>query len=84
MEDKEIKEYQKGFNEGYIIAGSMPELATQLSEIKNRSPRIDGLKDGCHQYILDKAREKYPSFLKPKKNINSLNKKIDRDRTIDK
>lgn len=64
MDEKAQAEYQKGFNEGYLISEHLPDLAKQLSEIKSSSVRFEGFRDGNYQFILDKARENYPAWLK--------------------
>jgi hypothetical protein len=58
------KNYQKGFNEGYIITKHLPELSDQLSQIKNETPRIDGFKDGRNEFFQEKAKERMGHFLK--------------------
>lgn len=57
--------YQKGFNEGYLIAEHMPELSDQISKIDNDVPRIEGLRDGGKQFVLDRSKEFRPSWMKP-------------------
>jgi hypothetical protein len=59
-------DYLKGFNEGYTIAKDMPELADRLSSIKGDGDRLQGLQDGRKEYILDKAKELRPDWLKEK------------------
>ncbi len=46
--------YLKGFNEGYLIARHLPDLARRL-EIIRRSPdaRIEGVQDGMVQVLKD-------------------------------
>lgn len=57
-------DYQKGFNEGYIIAKHMPELSNELSKIKSDSPRMEGLRDGREQFSLEKEKLHIPAWLK--------------------
>lgn len=51
-------EYIKGFNEGYMIAKNMPDLASQLQSITGNSERSVGFQDGRKQYELEKFKER--------------------------
>lgn len=65
MEDNQQQaEYQKGFNEGYIIAKHMPDLSDNLSKIESEAPRLDGIKDGRKQFTLEQVREHRPAWMK--------------------
>lgn len=66
MENEEIIDpnYQKGFNEGYLIAQHMPELAEQLSRATGESPRLTGIRDGRQEYMAEQIRSLRPSRLK--------------------
>lgn len=66
MQDEQIYQanYQKGFNEGYLITQHLPELSDELSKIKNETPRIAGFKDGRNEYFQEKAKERMKGFLK--------------------
>ena len=56
--DKESEAlYQRGFNEGYIIAKYNPDLAEMLKVINNDTPRLDGFRDGLDQFVIEKSRE---------------------------
>lgn len=57
-------DYQKGFNEGYIIAKHMPELSNELSKIKSDSLRMEGFRDGREQFSLEKEKFHTPAWLK--------------------
>ena len=59
MENEEKVEpvYLKGFNEGYIIAQQMPELAEVLANVKGNSERLDGLKAGHQQYLKEQIEQ---------------------------
>lgn len=63
-ENKYQTQYQKGFNEGYLIAKHLPKLSEQLGAITNETPRIEGFRDGRKQYAIEKAREHRPAWLK--------------------
>ncbi len=56
--------YQKGFNEGYIITKHLPELSDGLAQVKTETPRIEGFKDGRKQYVLEQTKEHRPSWMK--------------------
>ena len=56
--------YQRGFNEGYIIAKYMPELSDQVAKVTSEDPRIEGFLDGRNEFILEKAKDRLPSWLK--------------------
>jgi hypothetical protein len=56
--------YQKGFNEGYLITKHLPEVSKQLAEIKSNSPRIEGFQDGRRQFVLEQTKERQPSWMK--------------------
>lgn len=65
LEEKdEHIDYQKGFNEGYIIAQHMPELSDELSKVKSDSPRMEGFRDGHEQFSLEKDHVHVPAWLK--------------------
>lgn len=56
--------YQKGFNEGYIIAQHMPELSSELSKMESESPRMEGFRDGHQQFTLEQEKVYIPAWLK--------------------
>ncbi|WP_138477131.1 hypothetical protein [Dyadobacter bucti] len=59
-------DYLKGFNEGYVIAQHMPELAEQLSRAKGKSSRLTGIQDGRREYMVEQLRSLRPSRLQDK------------------
>jgi hypothetical protein len=63
-EDKVEPDYLKGFNEGYIIAQHIPELAEQLSKVQSDSERMAGFKAGREQYAAERMKDRLPSWLK--------------------
>lgn len=85
MEEKSTKEeqYQKRFNEGYLIAQYKPDLAKQLNKSLENNLDSNGLKEGMEQFSKDKAQEKYPSWLKDK-SPNKPQTKSDRSKDLDK
>ncbi|MVM32460.1 hypothetical protein GO755_20615 [Spirosoma sp. HMF4905] len=84
MEDnnKVEPDYLKGFNEGYVIAQSVPDLAEQLVKVQTDSQRMAGFKAGRDQYVTERMREHLPSWLKADRSIKeqeSPSKSKDRD-----
>lgn len=57
------RDYARGFNDGYVIAGNLPELASQLSHTSLESPWFEGFRDGREQYVQEKTRALHPSWL---------------------
>ncbi|PZR20506.1 MAG: hypothetical protein DI539_10670 [Flavobacterium psychrophilum] len=57
-------DYQRGFNDGYILTQHKPELAAEISKIETETPRIEGMKDGRKQYALDLTREHRPKWMR--------------------
>lgn len=57
MEKEDVKHYQRGFNEGWIVAKYTPELSEMLSQIKGNSTRLEGFLDGIEQYTKEQAKE---------------------------
>lgn len=68
MEDEKIDpEYLKGFNDSYLIAQHMSGLSEKLSKIEGDSPRLQGMRDGRQQYLVDQIKTKLPHWLKTDK-----------------
>jgi len=63
-EKEEHIDYQKGFNEGYIIAQHMPELSNELAKVKSESPRMEGFRDGHQQFALEKVKDYRPAWIR--------------------
>jgi hypothetical protein len=59
------RDYAKGFNEGYILAEHMPVVADNIAKLENQSPRIEGMKDGREQFVLDKFKEMRAKSMQP-------------------
>jgi hypothetical protein len=74
-------EYIKGFNDGYVLAQEIPDLAKSLSKIETRSDRLSGFKDGKKQYILEKLHEQRDKLLDKSQSRNNAKEP---DRTRDK
>lgn len=66
MEEKEFDEalYQKRFNEGYMIAKNMPELAEKLAQAIGENAQGFGFSDGRNQLLQDMQLEQRPDWLK--------------------
>lgn len=79
-----LKDYQRGFNEGWTITEFMPDLSQTLVNVLPDSARSQGFKDGSNEYILDRAKSIRPKFLDPDR-LKDLDKGNDafRDREID-
>ena len=52
------QDYTNGFNDGYLIASKLPELANNLKSTKLNDDRGKGLQAGIEQFELDKMAEK--------------------------
>jgi hypothetical protein len=63
-EQKYQADYQKGFNEGYIIAKHLPTLSDGLAKVESAAPRIEGIHDGRKQFVLEQTKEHRPSWMK--------------------
>ena len=66
MEETETPhpDYQKGFNEGYLIAQHLPEVSEHISKATGESLRLSGFQDSRKQFIADQFKERLPSWLK--------------------
>ncbi|PKK36805.1 hypothetical protein BWI96_10570 [Siphonobacter sp. SORGH_AS_0500] len=64
MEEEPIHpDYIKGFNDSYLLAQHLPELAEKLSAIQGNSPRLQGMREGRQQYLSEQVKAKMPSWL---------------------
>ena len=84
MDDKDStpKEYQKGFNEGYLLAKHTPDLADKLLSASGESIQINALKKGIEEYKLEKTREHNPAWLK-KGRLSELKDNSSKDKSKD-
>lgn len=65
MEIKENNnEFQKGFNEGYLLAKHNHELADKIADALRDTERGQGFKEGCKEFSKEKDRTKLPDWLK--------------------
>lgn len=85
-EDPTNPDYQKGFNDGYLIAGHEPDLADKLKNLPDTTPRMEGFQEGRKQLLRDKFRERLPGWVKddPEKDMDqSIEPDKDMDRDIE-
>lgn len=85
MEETEANNsnYQKGFNEGYIITKYEPSLSDMISLLKNESLRGEGFRDGREQYVLEQTKDRHPSWLTNKNRLQKGNEEKSKDRDIE-
>ena len=77
--DRYETEYIKGFNEGYLITKHLPDVAKGVAIVKSLSPRINGLKEGHREFILEKLQEKLRWNTKQSDRDKGLDKEMDKD-----
>lgn len=63
-QDKIHEQYISGFNQGYLLARHLPELAEKLTKIEGKSDRVLGMKEGIEQYVLEQSKDRTPDWLK--------------------
>jgi len=74
--------FQKGFNDGYLLAKHMPDLAENLLKASGSSPFLDALKMGIEQYSIEKGKQ--PSFpWLSKDRLSKLSNKTDKSKDKD-
>lgn len=82
--------YQKGFNEGYLITKHLPELSDSIAKVENDTPRLNGFKDGKRQFVLEQTKSHRPQWMQiNKENSDKTNRqneapKKDKDKDIDR
>ena len=59
--------YQKGFNEGYIIAKHIQNFSFKTSA---PGMRTEGFMDGQKQFIIERDKNRLPNWLKSSSNKN--------------
>jgi len=75
------QKYQKQFNDGYLLAKHMPELA---AKVKDAVPDKDnGFIDGIMQFEKEKDLDRLPSWLKDNR-YSSIDKEPDQGKDLDK
>lgn len=57
-------DFVKGFNEGYMLAKHLPDLAEQLGTTTGDTPRGSGIQAGRRQLFLEQEQERYPTWLR--------------------
>ena len=72
--------YQKGFNEGYIITKYEPSLSDMISLLKNESLRGQGFHDGRQQFVLEQTKDRHPSWLTNNNRLQKSHEEKSKDR----
>lgn len=83
-------EYIKAFNNGYLLAKYMPELSEELSKATGKSVRLEALKSGREQYLIEVEKEQsvdkdntdYPKWLQSNR-LDDLDKDLDKQKDLD-
>lgn len=85
MEENETihSDYQKGFNEGYLMKKYLPDMADKLGQGLDKSERGVGFQDGKNQYALEQRKERYPAWLKSDR-LSNLDKDQDKNKEKDR
>lgn len=52
------QDYQKGFNEGYLLAKHRPDISDGLKGLHPDTPRLEGMKDGQTEYEYECLKQK--------------------------
>lgn len=60
---EEDNEYQKGFNDGYLLQQHEPEIANMLNDIKSETAYLEALRAGREQYLYE-VKERLKSHTK--------------------
>lgn len=83
MEEINEQQYTQGFQDGYLIASHLPDLAKELSKTKVNDDRGKGLLAGIDQFEKDRDFDvpKTRNFLD---NISIDDRPKDKDRGLDK
>lgn len=88
MEEKETphSDYQKGFNEAYILGQHFPDLAGTIAKTVGDSERIQGFRHGYEQVQHERNMDKYPSYLKEGRldDIDQTSPSKEQDKDIEK
>jgi hypothetical protein len=76
-------EFIKGFNEGYLIAKHLPDLADSLAQVKNETPRIEGFRAGHEQFVREEVI-KQPGWHRHDHSDSKEKGDIERDKDFNK
>jgi hypothetical protein len=57
-------QYLVGFNTGYTVAREHPAIAEKIKTFTSDTEYIKGIREGHRQFVLDKTKTRYPSWLK--------------------
>lgn len=56
-------EYQKGFNEGYLLETYEPDLSASISLAEGMTERLSGIKAGIEEARLEKEKLPTPKWM---------------------
>lgn len=73
--------FLKGYNDGYLMAQHLPDMADTLAQTDNVAPWFEGFREGHHALVLEQVQENRPEWLKesPKETPQEPPKDKDRD-----
>lgn len=71
-------DFVKGFNEGYLLARQMPELAEKIAGAATQSERSQGFKSGLEQFEHEQDLNRQPTWMREDR-LQSFDQ--DKDRT---
>jgi hypothetical protein len=71
---KKALEFEKGFNDGYMLALYRPDTADRLAEIEKDTPRLNGIRAGRDQCNYDQSRYERNSYAQDKTQHKTLDK----------
>jgi hypothetical protein len=81
MENENVnQDYLTGFNQGYLLAKHTPELVGKLAAMPTSTQRLEGMKEGIEQYVLEQSKDKTPDWLKK----DRLTKGKQQDKNLDR
>ncbi len=86
-QEKAEPEFVRGFNEGYLMAQHMPELAEKLAKLDSDFIRLVGFKEGREQYKSEQTKTRLPEWLtgdRHTKDNTIVDKTKDRDIDLEK
>lgn len=76
-------DYQKGFNEGYLMKKHLPDLADKIVHAIDPSERGTGFRDGKAQCELEQKNDRYPRWLRDDR-LSNLDKGKDETKGKDR
>jgi hypothetical protein len=85
-EEQHNPDYQKGYNDGYLIARHEPDLADKLKDVSDNTPRMEGFQAGRKQLLRDRFKERLPEWVQDdpdKDQDKSIEPEKDKDQGIE-